>query len=406
VPRGSANWSGPPCFEPSDQLTVSAETGVTGSDRIVVGFARALRAAGVAVPVGSVVLFAEGLARIGINDRNRVYWVGRATLVHRSEDLPAYDRVFDSYWLDRPMSRPLAEPPPTSVTLLADDEEGSESDDSSPPAESDVQALRYSSVEVLAQRDMSALSAAEWAEAQRLISSLRIASEVRPSRRMRPVKRQRGGHPDLRGTVRRSLPTGGVPVKRSWRAPVDQARRMVFLLDVSGSMEPYARGLARFAHAAVSSRRAGRVEVFTIGTRLTRITREMARRDPDAALSEAASAVSDWSGGTRIGASIQAFNDLWGIRGMARGAVVVICSDGWDRGDPALVASEMARLARVARRVVWVNPLKASEGYAPLARGMAAALPFVDQFVEGHSVSSLERLAAVIAGPARREVVR
>ncbi len=132
----------------------------------------------------------------------------------------------------------------------------------------------------------------------------------------------------------------------------------------------------------------------------------MARRDPDAALSRAAAAVSDWSGGTRIGASIQVFNDLWGIRGMARGAVVVICSDGWDRGDPALVASEMARLSRVARRVVWVNPLKATDGYAPLARGMAAALPFVDQFVEGHSVSSLERLAAIIAGPARREVMR
>jgi uncharacterized protein len=387
-------------------LTTATDTPVTGPDRIVVGFVRALRAAGVAVPVGSAVLFAEGLALVGLDDRDRVYWTGRATLVHRSEDLAAYDRVFASYWLDQPGAQPLPEPPPPSVTLMIDDDEGAEPDESEAQPDSDVQALRYSAVEVLAHRDMSALSAAEWAEAQRLISSLRISSEVRPSRRLRPAKRQRGGHPDLRGTVRRSLTSGGVPVRRAWRAPVDQARRMVFLLDVSGSMEPYARGLARFAHAAVSSRRAGRVEVFTMGTRLTRVTREMARRDPEAALSTAAAAVSDWSGGTRIGASLQAFNDLWGVRGMARGAVVIICSDGWDRGDPALVASEIGRLARVARRVVWVNPLKATEGYAPLARGMAAALPFVDQFVEGHSVSSLERLAAIIAGPARREVLR
>ena len=191
-------------------------------------------------------------------------------------------------------------------------------------------------------------------------------------------------------------------MRRSWMGPVERPRRMVFLLDVSGSMEPYARGLLRFAHAAVSSRRAGRVEVFTVGTRLTRITKELARRDPEAAMLSGAGAVTDWSGGTRIGASIQSFNDLWGIRGMARGAVVVICSDGWDRGEPALVASEMARLARVAHRVVWVNPLKASSGYAPLARGMAAALPFVDQFVEGHCVASLEDLAAVIAGAPTR----
>ena len=179
-------------------------------------------------------------------------------------------------------------------------------------------------------------------------------------------------------------------------------RRLVFVLDVSGSMEPYARGLLRFAHAAVTARKAGRVEVFTIGTRLTRITRELSSRDPDAALAGSADAVADWSGGTRLGSGIQELNDFWGVRGLARGAVVVICSDGWDRGSPELLGSEMARLARVAHRVVWVNPLKASPGYAPLARGMAAALPYVDQFVEGHAVSSLERLAGLISGPHKR----
>jgi uncharacterized protein with von Willebrand factor type A (vWA) domain len=138
------------------------------------------------------------------------------------------------------------------------------------------------------------------------------------------------------------------------------------------------------------------VEVFAMGTRLTRISRELADRDPDAALSAAARAVTDWSGGTRLGASLRAFNDGWGVRGMARGAVIIVMSDGWDRGDPVELAAELARLRRVAHRIVWVNPLKASPGYAPLARGMAAALPYVDEFVEGHSMAALEHLAEVV----------
>jgi hypothetical protein len=160
-------------------------------------------------------------------------------------------------------------------------------------------------------------------------------------------------------------------------------------------MEPYARALLRFLHAAVAG--GSRVEAFAVGTRLTRLTRQLSARDPDAALRQAATAVVDWSGGTRLGAGLRVFNDRWGVRGLARGAVVVILSDGWDRGDPEVLAGEMARLRRVAHRVVWVNPLKASPGYAPLARGMAAALPYVDDFVEGHSVASLENLVEVVA---------
>jgi uncharacterized protein with von Willebrand factor type A (vWA) domain len=174
-------------------------------------------------------------------------------------------------------------------------------------------------------------------------------------------------------------------------------RRLVLLLDVSGSMEPYARALVRFTHAAVVGRQ--RVEVFALGTRLTRITRELSSRDPDVALARAAQRVVDWSGGTRLGEGLRRFNDEWGVRGMARGSVVVILSDGWDRGSPELLAEQMERLHRVAFRVVWVNPLKVTPGYAPLARGMAAALPHVDEFVEGHSVAALEQLAAVIARP-------
>ena len=160
-------------------------------------------------------------------------------------------------------------------------------------------------------------------------------------------------------------------------------------------MEPYARALLRFVQAAVAGRQ--RVEAFALGTRLTRVTRELSSRDPDRALAQAAGHVQDWSGGTRLGECLRQFNDRWGVRGMARGAIVVILSDGWDRGEPEVLAEQMARLQRVAYKVVWVNPLKVTPGYAPLARGMAAALPHVDDFVEGHSVVALEELAEVIS---------
>jgi uncharacterized protein len=368
------------------------------AERVVTGFCAALRAAGLSVPTGSVVTFAEALSRVGLDEQTGVYWAGRATLVRRLEDVIAYDRVFNSYWRGR-VGRvdPTPEPEPVPVGV---DQDGSGEGEAASPQEpdGDVLAVRYSAVEILRRKDLAELSAAEWAEARRIVSALRVTTELRPSRRRRPARGHGRGHPDLRGTVRGNLRRGGVPIERAWKIPVLRPRRLVFLLDVSGSMEPYARTLARFAHAAVGSRRSGQVEVFAFGTRLTRITKQLARRDPDSALGAAAESVADWSGGTRIGSVLQEFNDRWGVRGLARGATVVICSDGWDRGDPELVASEMRRLARVAHRIIWVNPLKASPGYAPLARGMAAALPYVDQFVEGNAVASLESLADVIAG--------
>jgi uncharacterized protein with von Willebrand factor type A (vWA) domain len=367
-------------------------------DRLVVGFARALRAAGVAVPTGAAVTYARALALTGLADPARVYWAGRATLVRRPEDFAVYDRVFSAFWADV-ATFSLSPAPPAPLTLALDDDAEAGADSGAEPdaLDDDVRAVRWSAVEVLRQRDLAALDAREWEEARRLISALRVVTDARPSRRYRPARRG-GGRSDLRGTVRRNLRHGGVPLERAWRRPVPRPRRLVLLLDVSGSMEAYSRALARFAHAAVASRRAGRVEVFTMGTRLTRVTREMARRDPEAALRAAGRSVADWSGGTRLGECLRRFNDRWGTRGLARGAVVVVCSDGWDRGDPEVMAAEMARLARVARRVVWVNPLKASPGYAPLARGMAAALPYVDQFVAGHSIRSLEHLARVVGG--------
>lgn len=373
--------------------------------RIVTGFAAALRAAGLDVPTGSVVLFARALAEVGVGDRQRVYWAGRSTLVYRQEDLAVFDRVFSAYWERGPVAvAPMVVEEEVAVVLATDDGEPEPSEERVDPDAGEVVAVRYSVVEILRRRDLAELTAAEWAQARRLVSSLRVSAEERPTRRRRASRRRGTGSPDLRATMRRNVRRGGAPIERAWKVPGSRPRRLVFLLDVSGSMDPYARGLVVFAHAAVGSRRVGGVEVFSMGTRLTRITKELRRRDPDAALSAVAGAVEDWSGGTRLGASLRHFNDRWGVRGMARGAIVVVCSDGWDRGDPELVADEMARLARVARRVIWVNPLKASPGYEPLARGMAAALPYVDQFVEGHAVASLEDLAGAIAGGQRQKV--
>jgi uncharacterized protein with von Willebrand factor type A (vWA) domain len=208
------------------------------------------------------------------------------------------------------------------------------------------------------------------------------------------VSSRQGARPDLRETIRSSLRSGGEPIRRHWQENDERLRRLVLILDVSGSMEPYARALLRFVQAAVAGRQ--KVEAFAVGTRLTRITRELGSRDPDKALQLAATRVVDWSGGTRLGECLRHFNDQWGVRGMARGAIVVILSDGWDRGDPVVLAEQMKRLQRVSHRTIWVNPLKVSPGYAPLARGMAAALPFVDNFVEGHSVEAMEELTQVI----------
>jgi uncharacterized protein with von Willebrand factor type A (vWA) domain len=250
--------------------------------------------------------------------------------------------------------------------------------------------------------DFADLDDEERLEVDRLIADMRLTATMRRSRRRRPSKRS-SGVPDLRRTVRESLRTGGEPINRRTLQRTRVARRVVIIADISGSMAAYSRSLIRYAHAAVSAR--SRVEAFALGTRLTRLTRELDTRDPDQALQRAANSVEDWSGGTRLGEGLQQFNDDWGTRGMARGAVIVILSDGWDRGEPERLASEMARLSRVAHRIVWVNPLKASDGYAPLAQGMAAALPYVDDFIEGHSLGALDRLSSILSssgsGPVR-----
>lgn len=363
--------------------------------RIAVAFTRLLRGADVQVPMSSTVAFAEALELVGLDGRDAVYWAGRATLVHRPEDHDVYDRAFAVFWESRTAGDVPAEPEPVRITLAVDEgDDDGDDPDTADPSDDPTLELRFSATEILRDKDFSDYSAEELAEAQALMSRFRLVGSPRRSLRLVPT-RGRTTHPDLRRTVRATIRAGGELGPRHWRTASERNRRLVLLLDVSGSMEPYARALIRLVHAAVAGRQ--KVEAFALGTRLTRLTRELSSRDPDTALRQAARRVSDWSGGTRLGEGLQRFNDDWGQRGMARGAIVVILSDGWDRGDPDLLGEQMERLHRVAHAVVWVNPLKVTPGYAPLARGMAAALPHVDRFVEGHSLAAMDELARVIS---------
>ncbi len=384
---------------PATGTTAQANVDTIGDgERVAVGFCRVLRRTGLRVPATATINFTEALGLVGVEDRDGVYWAGRATLIHRPEDLNLYDRVFTAYWEQRASESVMVEgtPPPVTLALdIADDDDDDERDHE--PA-GDIQPVRFSSAEVLTDKDFADCTQEELAELTRLMSRLRFTTHRRLSRRYVPVKGV-GDRPDLRRTVRWALRHQGEPVKRAYSGLATRPRRLVLVVDVSGSMESYARALIRFAHAAVVAR--SKVEVFVLGTRLTRLTRHLTSRDPDSAIRTAMPKVKDWAGGTRLGDGIQEFNNEWAIRGMARGAIVVILSDGWDRGDPEVLGQEMERLHRVTNQLVWVNPLKATPGYAPLAAGMAAALPHLDLFVEGHSYASLEQLASILAGNER-----
>ena len=362
--------------------------------RLAAAFAVALREEGVTVPTSSLLLLVDSLAVVGLDRRENVYWAGRAAVVRRHEDVPAYDRAFARLWLGNPSDHGASGPPLVPVSLATDDADDADVPDAIAPGRRQTVAVRYSAVEVLRTKDFAEYDEDELVELERLFARLRVTGSLRRSRRLVPARR-RGSAPDIRRTVRASLRSSGEQFRPSFREHSLRPRRVVLLCDVSGSMDLYSRVLIRFVHAAVAGRT--KVEAFTLGTRLTRITRDLRSRDAQAALRAAAERAPDWSGGTRLGAGIGDFNESWGVRGLARGAVVVILSDGWDRGDPAELDRAMARLHRVAHRVVWVNPLKVTAGYAPTARGMAAALPHVDHFVEGHSLESLESLAALVA---------
>jgi uncharacterized protein len=248
--------------------------------------------------------------------------------------------------------------------------------------------------EVLRHKSFGDLDEEERVRVAALIRRLAVSVPTERTRRTRPAST--GATFDLRRTLRRSLRTQGEPFDRAWRARKSRTRPLVLILDISGSMAPYARALMQFAFAAMAVGR--RVETFCFGTRLTRVTRTLRTKDPDRALHEIGRQVEDWEGGTRIGESLKALLDGWSQRAALRGAVVVLCSDGLERGDPELLRTQMARLRRLAYRVIWVNPLKGSPRYEPLARGMAAALPSVDVFLSGHNLESLEQLGRVLGG--------
>jgi len=357
-----------------------------GALEAALGMARALRAAGVPVGTGRMLSFARAASAVPADD---LYWAGRATLVSRREDLAAYDRAFaDAFGAPTPPEPPAPQhadrvrstvvPRELGVAAGARDE-GQETTLASP-------------VESLRRKSFADCTPDELALLARLMARLRVRA---PTRRTRRLAASRDGVPDLRRTLRRAMRTGGEPIDRAWRRRRVVRRRLLLVLDVSGSMSTYSRALAMFAHAVL---RAGPDwEVFAFGTRLTRMTRALSAADPDQAIAAAAAEAADWDGGTRIGAALKRLVDEHGRTRVVRGAVCVILSDGLDVGDPALLGEQMARLARLAHHVVWLNPLKGDVAYEPLARGMAAALPHVDVFRPGHNLASLEEVAEVIA---------
>ena len=357
----------------------------------VLGFARTLRHAGVAASPDRVEAMLSALGALDVLVATDVYWAGRLTLCGGPDDLDRYDAAFAAWFGGEvPRASRTSVPRELRTTATASLDPGSGTGEE---GEQTDLAARASADEVLRHRDVADLSPADREHLRRLFALLAPASPMRPARRRRPSP---VGAVDPARTVRRALRDGGEVARLRHRRPRPRPRRVVLLVDVSGSMTPYADALLRFAHAAVRAHPAA-TEVFTIGTRLTRVTRELRSRDPDRALAASGAAIPDWSGGTRLGEVLKAFLDRWGQRGTARGAVVVVCSDGWERGGTDLLGEQMARLGRLAHTVVWVNPHKGRVGYEPLTGGMQAALPSVDVFVSGHSLAAFEELTGVIA---------
>ena len=366
----------------------------------VVTFGRVLHEAGLEVGPGRVADALRALDAVDLARQEDVFFSLRQTLVSRRDELDLFDRAFSAWFLRAPVLPPVrtrsAAETVTRVGESPSDRLRSRGDDED--ADGEPLELGASGHELLREKDFAELTGDELRHVRELIAQIARSRPQRLSRRRSADAR--GDSLDVRRMIRRSLRTGGDPVDRPLRARKDVPRKLVVLCDVSGSMDSYARALLLFLHAVVGTGRG--VEAFAFGTRLSRLTPELATRDPDAALDRCTEAVVDWGSGTRIGASLREFNEVYGRRALSRGAIVLIVSDGWEREDPDLVGREMAKLARAAYAVVWVNPLKGNPAYQPLAGGMRAALPYVDRFLPGHNLRSLEELAAVLAGIERR----
>ena len=377
---------------------------------------RRLHEAGVPVTPARAADFARSLSLVRPITRRRLYWTARAVFVSDPAQASVFDQVFRSVFGSRD-DREDFEPEDVRTAGAPPDErprsehrtslrDGNEADpratvSASPPgaaddddlAEVEVPLTLASDEELLGQRSFDTLDPHELAQLYRLMSRLELATPRRRTRRYE--KGRHGERIDMRRTLRGSLRTGGDPIRLARRRRRIARRRLVMLSDISGSMEPYARAYLQFLTCATSA--GPRAEAFVFATRLTRLTRALASRNPERAIQRAAASAPDWSSGTRIGDALREFNDRHGRRGMARGAVVVIISDGWERGDPTLVAREMARLARLAYRIVWVNPRVSASAFSVQAGGMRAALPYCDALVSGHSFQALGEVVDAIA---------
>lgn len=379
---------------------------------VAAAFGSRLRAAGVPASPERSARFAATVVIARPSTVHELYWLARVTLVDQHDQFDAFDQVFGEVFGgmadvagDRgdpaaphvpPQARAGSRPPPR------DDSRGGESDAPTPtatpgaPREQDDggRVLMTASVEErLRHKDFADYTPEELVTLRRLVEALRVAAPRRRARRT--VRAATGRRLDLRRTLRHSHRTGGDPVRREYRRRRSHPRRVVLIADVSGSMEAYSRVYLQLLQGAV---RGAGAEAFVMATRLTRVSRALASGHPDVALARAADAAPDWSGGTRIGAALKTFVDEYGRRGMARGAVVVIVSDGWERADPAMLGEQMSRLARLAHRIVWVNPRSAAEQFEPLVGGMAAALPHVDVLVSGQSLQALDDVLDAIRG--------
>jgi uncharacterized protein with von Willebrand factor type A (vWA) domain len=380
-----------------------------------VALGRALHGAGVPVTPERSARFARALTLAPPVRRDALYWTARATFVSGREQLEAFDRVFRAVFdgVADPAESRGDTTAPAPLRPRAPDESPRIPSYALPTVSETVAGPRWASggepsggeesaaeamlaaasqEERLRRQDFETLEEAELAQVRRLMGRLDVAAPLRRSRRAR--RGRRGERLDVRATIRRSLRTGGDPVEHARRRRRLRPRRLVLLCDISGSMESYSRAFLQFLSSAVGAR--APAEAFVFATRLTRVTRALRGGDPDAAIQRAGEAAPDWSGGTRIGEALKAFNDRHGRRGMARGAVVVIISDGWERGDPELVGREMERLARLAHRIVWVNPRAAAPQWEPLAGGMAAAMPHCDACLSGHSIAALDAVIEAI----------
>lgn len=386
-------------------------------------FGRLLRGLGLDVNLGRMIDLVQALEHINIGNKADFYHAARSLLVHRKEDIPIFDEAFELFWrkpaeewtrldvgslLEQRRSRkPVFTPPP-----LKDDQASTEangSDDGKTPDEPPIiqVTMTYSQREVLRHKDFAEMTAEELAEIKHLMAGLVWRLGMRPSRRLRSG---RGAQYDMRRTMRRNLKYGGEVLHWEHRERKYKPRPLVIVSDISGSMERYSRLLLHFVYS-LSEGLDRKVEAFVFSTRLTRITRQLRHRDVDEALQEVARQVTDWSGGTRIGEALKTFNFKWARRVLGQGAVVLVISDGWDRGDIDLLRKEMARLQRSCYRLIWLNPLLGSDQYEPLTRGIQAALPYIDDFLPVHNLASLEDLAVHLKEiedrrPLRRQLIR